>query len=359
MSEFFKALEQAERDRLQEDHAEAPSANAAPVSRPAARDNVTPVAPRPPAKATTPKTPAARPTPPRSLVERAETATAPVERRSADGAAPPPLLTRPEPLPAPASSPASTFRPSLRHAVRAPFRRRTARREPLLVTQTDPASVEANAYRTLRTNIELMADRKMFKHIAITSAGGGDGKSTTAANLAVVAAQSGRRVCLVDADFSRPTLHEVFGLPNVDGLAVALQGKPLHAVARASDVENLWVVVAGRGNAEAFRDVLTAERLERSLRESEAAYDLVIIDSPPVIAVADALSVAAVSDGVILVVRAGSIPFSVLRRTISQIKQVKGRVLGVLLNQANLRSADAASYHYYRGGRGPKSDPAA
>jgi Mrp family chromosome partitioning ATPase len=69
--------------------------------------------------------------------------------------------------------------------------------------------------------------------------------------------------------------------------------------------------------------------------------------------------VAAVSDGVILVVRAGSIPFSVLRRTISQIKQVKGRVLGVLLNQANLRASDAAAYHYYLGGRGQQSDPEA
>jgi capsular exopolysaccharide synthesis family protein len=153
----------------------------------------------------------------------------------------------------------------------------------------------------------------------------------------------------VDADFRRPSVHEIFGLSNVDGLVSALEhGKPLHTVAKPADVDNLSIVVAGRGGDETFHDLLTAQRLDKVLRESEAAFDLVIFDSPPVTSVADALSVAAVCDGVILVVRAGSIPFSVLRRAIGQVKQVKGRVLGVLLNQVDFRSADAASYRQYR-----------
>ena len=136
---------------------------------------------------------------------------------------------------------------------------------------------------------------------------------------------------------------------NVDGLTLALEhGKPLHTVAKPTDVANLSVVVAGRGVQESHHDILTAQRLERLLQESEAAFDLVIFDSPPVIAVADALSVAAVCDGVILVVRTGRTPFGVLERAIGQIKQVKGRVLGVLLNQVDLRAADADSYRYYR-----------
>lgn len=352
MSEFFKALEQAERDRLQEEQPGA--ASASPVARTAPRENGKPVAEHAPVKAPTPKAPAARTAAPRSLIDRSETAAAPVEKTVAEGSvAGAPPVARPEPPSSQAPVSVSTFRPSLRRAARVPLGgRRSARPAPLLVAQTDPGSVEANAYRTLRANIELMTEQGAFRHIAITSAGGGDGKSTTAANLAVVAAQSGRRVCLVDADFSRPALHDVFGLPNVDGLALALaHGKPLHTVAKASDVENLSIVVAGRGSAETFRDLLTAERLEKSLRESEAAYDLVIVDSPPVTAVADALSVAAVCHGVILVVRAGTIPFSVLRRTIAQVKQVKGRVLGVLLNQADLRATDVGSYRYYRDNR--------
>jgi capsular exopolysaccharide synthesis family protein len=220
---------------------------------------------------------------------------------------------------------------------------------PALVAQTDPNSIEADAYRTVRANIELMTNGATARHIAITSAAGGDGKSTTASNLAVVTAQAGRRVCLVDADFRRPTVHNIFGLSNVDGLASALEhGKPLHAVAKPSDLENLSIVVAGRGSDEKFHDLLTAQRLERILGESADAFDLVIFDSPPVTSVADALSVAAVCDSVILVVRAGSIPFSVLRRAIGQVQQVKGRVLGVLLNQVDLRSTDSQSYRYYR-----------
>jgi capsular exopolysaccharide synthesis family protein len=249
--------------------------------------------------------------------------------------------------PGQAPSRVGVFRPSLQAAKRSRFGR--ASKQPLLVTQSDPSSIEADAYRTLRANIELMAEDRAFRYIAITSAGGGDGKSTTAANLAVVAAQGGRRVCLVDADFRRPTLHEIFALPNVDGLSLALeQGKPLHTVARPADVANLSVVVAGQGAEEKIHHLLTAQRLDRILQESEAAFDLVIFDSPPVISVSDALSVAAVCDGVILVVRAGKTPVAVLERATAQIKQVKGRVLGVLLNQVDLRAAGADSYRYYR-----------
>jgi Mrp family chromosome partitioning ATPase len=142
----------------------------------------------------------------------------------------------------------------------------------------------------------------------------------------------------------------LFGLPNVEGLVSALtNGKPLHTVARASDVENLSIVVAGRGSHENFQDLLRPERLSKILHESELFFDLVLFDTPPVIAVADTLSLASACDGVILVVRAGSVPFSVLRRAVEQITHVKGRVLGVLLNRVNLRTTDADFYRYYRG----------
>jgi protein-tyrosine kinase len=245
-----------------------------------------------------------------------------------------------------AASPASVFRPALGKARRPGLLRRFGSRSPVLIAQTDPNSLEADAYRTLRAKIELMSDNGAFRHIAITSAAGGDGKSTTAANLAVVAAQSGLRVCLVDGDLRRPTLHEMFGLRNVEGLAFALEhGKPLSAVARAVDIANLSVVVAGRSAHETFRDVVTPQRLEKILRESQEVFDLIVFDTPPV-TVADAVSVAAVCDGVILVVRPGTIPVAALRRAVEQVKQVKGRMLGVLLNRVDLRGGDADSYGY-------------
>jgi capsular exopolysaccharide synthesis family protein len=194
-----------------------------------------------------------------------------------------------------------------------------------------------------------MASDRSSRHVAITSVTNGDGKSTSAANLAIVAAQSGRRVCLVDADLRRPTLHDLFRLPNVEGLASALaDGKPLQAVAKSCDIDKLSIVVAGRGGQESFQDLITPERLKKVLQESEPAFDVVLFDTPPVISVADTLNVAAACDGVILVVRAGSVPFSVLRRAVEQIGQVKGRVLGVLLNRVDLRGTDADFYKYYR-----------
>ena len=350
MSQFFKALEQAERDRLREEEAGAASGpapqttgteNAAPVAEVA----VTTPAPSTPRVST----PVSKPAPPKPEVPTPAPRPAP----------PKPEVVTPAPAPLyQVPSPASVFRPALRARDGVRPRGGFSRRQPMLIAQSDPNSIEAEAFRTVRAKIELMATDRAPRHIAITSATNGDGKSTSAANLAIVAAQGGRRVCLVDGDLRRPTLHDLFGLPNVDGLASALaQGKPLHTVAKASDIENLSIVVAGRGSHESFQDLLTPQRLEKLLRESEPAFDLVLFDTPPVISVADALNVAAACDGVILVVRAGSVPFSVLRRAVEQIGHVKGRVLGVLLNRVDLRGTDAEYYKYYRAyhAAGPKA----
>jgi capsular exopolysaccharide synthesis family protein len=317
MSEFFKALEQAERDRLREK----PAATTA----------------SPPTKAPTAPPPVVAPT---------------AESRAQNEPVPYPILTK-GPSTWPQPQPRATTTTVFPAAPRTPERRRGIlgrnHREPLLIAVTDPGSMEADAYRTVRANIEHLSEQERPRVVAVTSAIAGEGKSTTAANLAVIAAQGGRRVCLVDADFRHPTLHEVFGLDNVGGLASALEhGALLETVAQASDVPNLSVVVAGRGTHEGFQDVLTAHRLQKVIRESEAAYDLIVFDGPPVVPVADAVSLAAVCDGVILVVRARRTSLGAVRRAITQIRQVHGRVLGVLLNEADRRSVDAGSYGYHR-----------
>jgi len=369
MSEFYKALEQAERDRLRQDSA---TPTVAPVARSTEREKV--VVPEAVATEAAPtatekkpvvvEPPAPRPVPSEAPQARKAAEASPVRKAVADKVTTKPVADRSDGLARPLAKPASqlptgtpdtVFRPALRTPERWRVLRRPSRRQAVLIAQTDPSSLEADAYRTLRANIELMSDDGAYRNIAITSATGGDGKSTTAANLAVVAAQAGRRVCLVDADLRRPILHDVFGMPNIDGLATALaKSIPLHSVARPADVENLSIVVAGCGAEEGIHDLITPERLANVLRGSEPVFDLVIFDSPP-IKVADALGVAAVCDGVILVVRAGSIPFGVLRRAIGQINQVKGRVLGVLLNRADLRLSDADSYQYYGAAPGRRS----
>lgn len=227
---------------------------------------------------------------------------------------------------------------------------------PVLITRVDPTSIGAEAYRSLRTNLEFMRTDRPFRNVAITSATAGSGKSTTAANLAVAAAQSGMRVCLVDADLRRPVLHEVFELPNAGGLTTSLRdGVSLNNVARPTAVENLSVVVSGQSGGGLAQHLFTTQRIQKMLSEASSDFDLVVYDTPPILSVAEAATVAALCDGVILVVRAGSIPFTVLQRAVQQIDQVNGRILGVLLNHVNLRGDDDDVYRYYRAYYGEKS----
>jgi capsular exopolysaccharide synthesis family protein len=295
MSEFFKALEQAERDRQRAGETTPPA-----MDQDQSTDGRRPMAPRPTVES------------PRPARERRE----PEHER----------------LPTPRLTP--------------PKRSRT--HVPILITQRDPNSLAAEAYRTVRANLEFSRLDKPFRNVAVTSPTASGGKSTTAANLAVVAAQAGWRVCLVDADFHRPVLHEVFGLANVSGLTAALEGKSLQSVARETDIENLSLVVSGQNGAGPAQNLFTTPRLDRVFREASSQFDLVIYDTPPIISVADAVNVVAHTDGVILVVRYGSVPPSVLRRAVRQITQVNGRVLGVLLNQVDLRGGDDDVYRYYR-----------
>ncbi len=294
MSEFFKALEQAERDRRRVENVGSPPE----VGQDGFGGDGKVEAPRP----------AEAPPPPRRV------------RGLESDRLPTPRLTTPKPSPA---------------------------RLPVLITQTDPNSLAAESYRTIRANLEFSRLDKPFRNVAVTSPTAGGGKSTTAANLAVVAAQSGWRVCLVDADFHRPVLHSVFGLPNTGGFTAALEGRPLSSVTRDSGVENLSLVVSGQNGSGPAQQLFTTQRLERVFRDAGSHFDLVVYDTPPIISVSDAVEVAALCDGVILVVRYGSVPPSVLRRAARQITQVNGRILGVLLNQVNLRGGDDDVYRYY------------
>ena len=224
MSEFFKALEQAERDRAREEQAEGAQAprpdNPARVAPPAMVKTATVEPPpvthtEPPVTRATAEPAGVKDAPNR--VARNDTPARPVAAEPAvarPSTPPPPAVSKsvpkrraaanpPPPSVSQVSSPATVFRPSLRVPRHAPAGRRLNGRHPLLITLTDPHSIAADAFRTVRANIELMAEGQSRQLIAITSAAGGDGKSTSAANLAAVAAQGGRRVCLVDADVRR------------------------------------------------------------------------------------------------------------------------------------------------------------
>jgi capsular exopolysaccharide synthesis family protein len=229
-----------------------------------------------------------------------------------------------------------------------------------LIAESDPRSPAAEAYRTLRTNIRFAGLDTPCRTILVTSASPGEGKTTTVANFGVAAAQADVRVCIVDSDMRRPSLHRVFGVPNTRGLTTALlEGGTFGSVAQATHVKNLSVVTSGPLPPNPA-ELVGSNRMHECLQSGTQEFDLLLFDSPPVISVADALALSALCEGVILIVRSGKIPQAVVRRTVDHIEAVKGRILGIVLNSVDMKR-DGAYYDYYRyytayyGGAQPKA----
>lgn len=216
-----------------------------------------------------------------------------------------------------------------------------------LIVEVAPKSQAAEAYRTLRTNIQFAALDRPLRTIVITSTIPEEGKTTTAANFAVVAAQSGSRICLIDADLRRPTLNRVFGVTNDRGLTNALvEGLSLAKVAQATRIPNLSLVTSGP--LPPIHGELVGSRRMRDLLDASASdFDLVLCDTPPLMAVSDAVALSAQCDGVVLVVRVGAAAAEAVKRSAEQIESVGGRILGVLLNRADMRS-DGYYSDYFR-----------
>jgi capsular exopolysaccharide synthesis family protein len=208
---------------------------------------------------------------------------------------------------------------------------------PALVTLSDPKSLASEAYRALQTNIQFARLDQPCRSIVITSAAPEEGKTTSVGNFGVVAAQAGSRVCVVDSDLRRPRLHRLFGIRNVHGLTTALlEGLPLVEVAQPSVIPNLSVLPSGPLPPNPA-ELVGSKRMRDFLRTAGETFDLVVCDSPPVLAVADAAALAAQCDGVILVIRTGKMAHDTLRRAVDRIAAVKGRILGVLLNRVDMR----------------------
>ena len=216
-----------------------------------------------------------------------------------------------------------------------------------LIAHIEPKSPAAEAYRSLRTSIQFAGLDHKCRSIVVTSSSPGEGKSTTVANFGVVMAQTGARICLVDSDLRRPTLHRIFGLSNSRGLTTALlEGVSLKDIAQPTLVPNLFVVTSGPLPPNPA-ELVGSNRMRESLETGVADFDMVLLDSPPVVSVADAVALASFTDGVVLVVQTGKVPHEVIRRAAGNIQAVKGRILGVVMNAVNLKR-DGYYYDYYR-----------
>ena len=215
-----------------------------------------------------------------------------------------------------------------------------------LITHLSPRSAVSEAYRTLRTNIQFGALDRAIKTIMVTSAGPGEGKSTTIANLAIAFAQAGHKCLLIDADLRRPVLHKVFGLDQRRGLSAVLVGKVelAEAIQSVKAVPGLQVLPSGPLPPNPA-EMLGSKQWQGLLQEMRESFDLVLIDAPPVIAVADASILAPQTDGVILVLDAGSVPRQAAQQAKDQLDKVSTRFLGAVLN--NVRVEDDYQYYYY------------
>jgi capsular exopolysaccharide synthesis family protein len=202
-----------------------------------------------------------------------------------------------------------------------------------LIPKVDPAQVEGmEAYRVLRTRLLLTPEIARARSVVITSAIAGEGKSTTAANLAAAFAWEGRRVLLIDADLWRGRLHRLFATRRTPGLADCLmQDKPLADAIRTTDIKTLWFMPGGKTSGPPS-DLLTRGRMPRLLEQLREHFDLVLIDTPPVLTAAETAVLSTSADGVVLVVRAGHTDREAVQHAVREIGAVGGRLVGAVLN---------------------------
>lgn len=229
----------------------------------------------------------------------------------------------------------------------------TSDRTQALIALEDAQSIGAESFRNLRTNVRFVRRGHGANEIVITSPSPGEGKSLTAANLAVTMGQQGRSVLLLDADMRRPVQHRQFEVSQSPGLSECLLADELLEEAiQPTDLEGLYVLAAGQ-TAPNPAELLDSARMDRLLAALRARFEAVIIDSPPVLAVTDSAVLVPKTDGVILVVRAEKTDKDAIALAIQQLRQVDADLLGIVVNDAKAEGSYQSFYREYYGDAKP------
>ncbi|MFX1819010.1 polysaccharide biosynthesis tyrosine autokinase [Pseudarthrobacter sp. CC4] len=222
-----------------------------------------------------------------------------------------------------------------------------ATRTPLL-TQTPAQSPRAESFRQLRTNLQFANVAKGAKTVLVTSSVPGEGKSTTATNLAIALAQAGQAVCLVDADLRRPMVSEYLGLDRNAGLTTALIGQAdVRELLQPWGDDELFVLASGQIPPNPS-ELLGSMAMQQLLEDLEQVFDTIIIDAPPLLPVTDAAVLSQHVGGVIVVVGSQKLRHQELERSLSALEMVGSHILGIVLNRLPAKGPDAYSYSYYR-----------
>jgi len=215
-----------------------------------------------------------------------------------------------------------------------------------LVTSVNTRSIVSEQFRTLRTNINFSMPDKELKTFLITSSSPGEGKSTVAANTAVVFAQEGKKVLLVDADMRKPTVHYTFHLTNTLGMSNLLTRQANVAeVVKTSEIENLDIITCGPIPPNPA-ELLSSQTMEKVMEEMKESYDIIIFDAPPVLSVADAQILSNKCEGTILIMSAGETQKDGVLKAKEALVSSKANIIGVVMNNFQLQK-DHYYYQYY------------
>ncbi|MFF2296844.1 polysaccharide biosynthesis tyrosine autokinase [Arthrobacter sp. NPDC058127] len=248
----------------------------------------------------------------------------------------------------------------LRHVTSAPLLGgitfdQDAVKKPLL-TQSGPQGPRAESFRQLRTNLQFANVSGQAKTVLMTSALPGEGKSTTATNLAIALSQAGHLVCLVDADLRRPMVNEYLGLDRNAGLTTALVGDAdVNDLLQPWGDDDLYVLSSGQIPPNPS-ELLGSQEMRQLIHRLEQAFDHVIIDAPPLLPVTDATVLSQHVGGVVVVVGSQKLRQNDLQKALSALEMVGSNILGVVLNRLPSKGPDAYAYGYYSHDEKPKPE---
>ena len=215
------------------------------------------------------------------------------------------------------------------------------------ITKTQPRAPVAEAFRSLRTNIQFASVDTPLRSILVTSPSPADGKSTVAVNLGVVLAQSGRKVVILDADLHRPKIHKIIRLANRRGLSdLFVQNQVnLDGAVQKTEIQNYYALTSGSLPPNPS-ELLGSGKMVDIIHQLEDQAELVIIDTPPLLAVTDACVLAPRVDGVLLIIKPGVTKLAACKQAVEQLRHVGAKILGVVLNEIEIKRSRYYYYHY-------------
>jgi capsular exopolysaccharide synthesis family protein len=218
-----------------------------------------------------------------------------------------------------------------------------------LITREDPKSPVSEAYRSLRTSMIYASADKKVKSILVSSSGPGEGKTTTVANLAITFANLGKKTLLIDTDLRRPVVHKVFNCSRDNGITSYLSGveNDFNKIIQKTNIDNLSVVTSGIIPPNPS-ELLGSKRMTELVRQLEEKWDMVLFDSPPLVAVTDATMVSKEIDQIVMVVKAGHTDKKAFQHTVSSLKRVGAPLGGVILNAVTNKNSYGSYYYYYQ-----------